>query len=49
MPDVFTVFLNKDDDDDDDDTSRNVPLTYKQPRGGGDSAYKRGGDARRKF
>ena len=33
MPDVFTVFLNKDDDDD--DTSRNVPLTYKQPRGVG--------------
>ena len=34
MPDVFTVFLNKDDDDDD----------QCKPRGGGGGVRARGGD-----
>ena len=34
MPDVFTVFLNKDDDDDDDDdeTSTSLPSPRAMPR-----------------
>ena len=28
MPDVFTVFLNKDDDDDDDSPDRELPTLF---------------------
>ena len=28
MPDVFTVFLNKDDDDDDDNPDREIPTLF---------------------
>ena len=28
MPDIFTVFLNKDDDDDDDNPDREIPTLF---------------------
>ena len=41
MPDVFTVFLNKDDDDDDDDDDLQQSVARDDGRGGGRGARQR--------